>query len=157
MRIRGELSRYITPIVLLLMLSLLLLPGGKDGLEKIREIKQGKKKQATVIEEIAEQPTAQEVAPNFIGLTEADKRRLNFGAHPERRILQALATETVLLEELAGKNTAAKWLLDESLVLNNRWLLATYIANQHAGQALIQFEIEGTGSQAKFSWKLIAE
>lgn len=155
MRIRGELSRFITPIVLLLMISLLLLPGGKDGLEKIRELKQGKKQPAA--EKAAEPPTAQELAPNFIGLSDADKRRLNFGAHPERRILQALAEETVLLEEVAGKNTTAKWLLDESLVLNNHWLLATFIANQHARQALIQFQIKGTGTEAKFTWHLLAD
>lgn len=154
MRIRGELSRFITPIVLLLIISLLLLPGGKEGLEKVRQLKEGKKPQAEVAEDTAEQPTAQDLSPNFIGLTEADKRRLNFGAQPERRILQELAKQTSLLSEL-GLSDQARWLIEEALVLNNQWLLATYIDGQFAGQVLLGYRIQGTGSDAEFSWQLL--
>lgn len=155
MRIKGELSRFITPIVLILILSLMLLPGSKEGLEKVRQIKQGKRpKIETPIEENAIKAAS---TPYFLGLTQADKHRLNFGANPERRILQALAAEHALLTEVATGKEKPRWLLEESLVLNNQWVLATYASGQLTSQVLLAFSIEGTGQEAKFSWQLVAD
>lgn len=89
------------------------------------------------------------------GLTEADRAQLRERGlqDPEQRILNSLAGRNDLLPRDGATGTALRFLPEESRVLNRRWVLATYAADNLRGQSLLEYEVTTTG---EILWVVLA-
>lgn len=94
-------------------------------------------------------------AATLPGLTDADRTQLRERGlqDPEQRILNSLAGRNDLLPRDGATGTALRFLPEESRVLNRRWVLATYAADNLRGQSLLEYEVTTTG---EILWVVLA-
>lgn len=89
------------------------------------------------------------------GLTEADRAQLRERGlqDPEQRILNSLSGRHDLLPRDGTMGATLRFLPEESQVLNRRWVLATYAADNLRGQSLLEYEVTTTG---EILWVVLA-
>lgn len=137
--------RYLIPMVLLGMIISLLLPRGKEIAVEAEE--------TAALKAAAEVRTYGSGTGRVYGLSDSDRRELDLGANPERRILQELGKHPELIPQDAVLGGTMQFVLQESVVLNRHWVLAVFEDGHVRGQALFEYQID---EEAKFTWKILA-
>ncbi|SFX30306.1 hypothetical protein [Marinospirillum alkaliphilum] len=98
---------------------------------------------------------AQATSVAVTGLTAADLRQFRERGlgDPEQRIMQSLMGRSDLIPQQAVLGGTMRFVAEESLLLNRRWVLATYEDGHIRGQALFEYEVTTTG---EILWVLLA-